>query len=101
MASDVRTIQVLSGSEIDRLLEELNVSAMPVELEKNGVRYRLDRVHASGRPRSDVWAGYDPDRALEGLRRVAGTWVGLGNPEELKKYLRGRRRTANRPSVEL
>jgi len=52
MSSEPKTIEVESGSELDRLLDEADEA--PVRLVRNGVRYRLDREGA------DIWADYDP-----------------------------------------
>lgn len=40
-------------------------------------------------------------RAREGIRRASGRWKGLVDAEQFEAYLRGRRKTANRPSVRL
>jgi hypothetical protein len=94
MASEPRIIHVEPGSELDRLLDE--VADLPVEVEKNGVRYRLDRVspamHAP--PTSEQIA-----RSIAGIRRAAGAWNGLVDPDEFTAYVYARRRTSNRPSV--
>ena len=93
-----KTIHVEPGSELERVLDEANET--PVELEQRGVRYRLTRV-----PRpveaEDIWADYDPQRALAQLQAAAGGWRGLVDAEAFKAYIHERRRTANRPSVTL
>ncbi|HVX28935.1 MAG TPA: hypothetical protein VHA53_00540 [Nitrolancea sp.] len=42
MPASVKIIHVKPGSELDQLLE--NADDTPIELEKNGVRYRVNRV---------------------------------------------------------
>ena len=91
-----KTIRVAPGSELDRLLE--SIADTPVELERDGVHYRLDRVN---RPSGE--AGLSDDRiarSIAGIRKAAGAWDDI-DAEEFKAYIRERRRTANRPSVDL
>ena len=94
----LKTIHVEPGSELDRALEEAD--GTPIELEKGGVRYRVIRL-PEPIAEDDIWAGYDPERALAELRAAAGGWQGLVDAEAFKAYIRERRRTANRPSVTL
>jgi hypothetical protein len=91
-----KTIHVEPGSELARLLDE--ATEAPVVLERNGDRFRVEREVARA---DDVWADYDPQRALEAIMKAAGGWEGLIDAEEFKEYIRERRRTANRPSVKL
>ena len=98
VTSTTKTIRVEPGSELDRLLDEADET--PVELEKSGVRYRVTRVAIPVEP-DDIWAGYDPQRALKTLRSAAGGWTGLIDADAFKTYIVERRRTANRPSVKL
>lgn len=95
MTDAAKTIKVEPGSELDRLLTEANTSE--VVLEKDGVRYRLV-CQAMPVEQDDIWAGYDPERALANLRAAAGGWQGLVDAEDFKRYIAERRRTANRPS---
>ena len=44
MTTSTRTIHVAPGSELDRLLQDATDG--PFELEKDGVRYRVERVEA-------------------------------------------------------
>ena len=82
MASELQSIEVEPGSELDRLLD--SAAEEPLWLIRNGARYRLERV------RDDIWEGYDPDRARAGMRAAAGTWPGL-DAESPKAYVyRGR-----------
>lgn len=96
MSHATRTIRVAPGSELDRLLETLDDT--PVELERDGVHYRLDRVEkpSAGTTLSDERIA----RSIAGIRKAAGVWDDI-DAEEFKAYIRDRRRTANRPSVEL
>jgi hypothetical protein len=88
MATLTKTIRVLPGSELARLLDE--AAKGPLVLEKDGVRYRLDREEV------DVWARYDPAVTLEGIRAAGGSWRGV-NAEALKAALYHAREEGTRP----
>jgi hypothetical protein len=88
MASEPKTIAVAPGSEIDRLLDE--AARTPLRLVRDGVRFRL------GREDEDVWAGYDPERALAGMRAAAGSWTNL-DAEAMKEFVYRAREEGTRP----
>ena len=88
MTSEPKTIEVEPGGELDRLLDEADEA--PLRLVRNGVRYRLDRET------EDIWADYDPERAIEGMRRAAGSWKDV-DAEALKAYIYTGREQGTRP----
>ena len=98
MVHAVRTIQVESGSELDRLLDQ--VADGPIELERNGARYRLDRVEPPLRIRTgeadDIWADYDPERAIAGMEAAFGSWSDI-DAEALKAAIYRAREEGSRP----
>lgn len=98
MPDHSKVIQVQPGSDLDRLLDD--VAETPIELEKGGVRYRLNRVDAPGStktpPSSDQVA-----RSIAGIQHASGGWKDLVDAEAFTDYIRQRRRTANRPSIEV
>ena len=94
MVSVPRVIHVEPGSELDRLLDE--AVHLPVEVEKDGVRYRLDRVSP---PRHLPPTPEQIERSIAGIRKASGGWNGLVDPDEFTAYIYARRRTSNRPSV--
>lgn len=117
---ETKTIHVVPGSELDRLLEEADEA--PIELEKSGARYRVSRVSPDPTPAPSSSTRSDSDtilnlidisttatrpspdevaRSIEGIRQAIGGWKGLVDAEEFIAYIRERRRTANRPSVRL
>jgi hypothetical protein len=87
-----KKIIVNPNSEVARLLDE--AADRPLLLEKDGVRYRLDREE------TDIWAGYDPEAAIEGIRAAAGSWKDI-DAEVFKAYIRERRKASSRPPVSL
>jgi len=87
----IKIIEVEPDGELARLLDEADGGE--IQLVRDGVRYRL------ARERDDIWAGYDLEKSLAGIRKAAGSWKGLIDAEEFKAYIRERRRTKNRPSV--
>ena len=87
MTNDPLTIKVDPESDLARALDE---AATSVVLERNGVRYRVSPEA------DDPWAGYDPERVREGLRRFAG----MITPEEgerLKELIYRGREEGTRP----
>ena len=87
-----RTIRVEPGSELDRLLDEAGET--PVELERGGIRYRLNRVAAD--TTEDIWAGYDPNKVRASMRAAAGSWRDI-DTEALKAELYRARGEGSRP----
>ena len=93
-----KVIDVEPGSELARLLEEAGEA--PVTLRLGNVRYRLNRERSIGvEPGTDdIWANYDPERAVEGIQ-AAGAWKELVDAGALKEYVRERRKMSSRPPV--
>ena len=87
-----KTIQVEPGSELDRLLDDADETNL--ELVRGGIHYRIDRV--TPHPVANLWAGYDPDAAIKGMRRAAGSWSDV-DAEALKDELRRAREEGSRP----
>jgi hypothetical protein len=92
MKHGAKTIQIEPGSEPDMLVED--ASELPLELEKNGVRYRLSRVvdDTAGAPATAA----DPERVIAGMRAAAGSWSG-SDAEELKARMYRARDDGTRP----
>jgi hypothetical protein len=93
MSHPTRTIHVEPGSEIDRLLDE--ASDGPIELVRNGTRFRLDQAPVSAAP-DDIWAGYNPDVAIAGMEAAFGSWADV-DVDALKDQLRRARDEGSRP----
>jgi hypothetical protein len=70
MAHGLKTIKVAPGSELAKLLEEARGGDLL--LEKDGHVYRLNREE-----KEDIWAGYDPEKVREALRKSAGALAGV------------------------
>jgi len=96
-----KTVHVEPGSDLDRLLREAEDT--PLELERRGVRYRLDRVDAATAtpPAQTPPSPEQVARSIAGIKAAAGAWKDLVDAEAFTAYIRQRRRTANRPSVRL
>ena len=84
MVATEKTIEVVPGSELDRLLEE--AAGATLVLVKNGRRFRLAPEDA----KQDIWATYDPERALQVLAETAGAWKNV-DTEALKADIRAQR----------
>ena len=88
MAKEPLTIHLDPDSGLARALTD--VEDTPVLLESNGVRFRVIR------DADDLWADYDPEAVLAGLREAAGTM----SPEEgerIKELIYRGREEGTRP----
>ncbi|MDP9358792.1 MAG: hypothetical protein M3Q71_09035 [Chloroflexota bacterium] len=107
MVAEAKTIKVVPGSELARVLDE--AAGKPVVLVKDGVRYRLTPENAppsstiSGRPGtpegtapSDPWADYDPDKLWEGVQAAVGS-ISPEEGERMKEYIYAAREAGTRP----
>ena len=72
------------SQHLPALFDAIAQNNEPVIVERAG---RLFRVEAESK---DIWAGYDPERAKEALRRSAGALKGI-DLEELKRDIRDAR----------
>jgi hypothetical protein len=86
-AKEPRTIKVAPGSELAKLLQEAAVG--PVLLEQDGSLFRVE---------ADEPSRYDPDRALAGIRKAAGTWADL-DADDVKAYVYRGRAQGTRPEA--
>jgi hypothetical protein len=93
MSRVTRTIHVAPGSELDRPPETYGDT--PVELERDGVRYRLERVETTSA--ATALSDERIARSIAGIQKASGAWDDI-DTDEFKAYIRERRRTANRPS---
>jgi hypothetical protein len=84
MVAVEKTIEVLPGSELDRLLDE--AAGAPVILIKDDRRYRLEPEGAG----TDIWANYDLERVRRALRESAGALSHI-DVEALKADIRAQR----------
>jgi hypothetical protein len=65
-------------TELDRLLAQAD--RKPVVVERNGARYRVIREA------DDIWADYDPEKAMQAIERSAGILKRAGvDAERLEK----------------
>ena len=87
MATAYKTIQVTEETGLPALLDD--AAKAPVILERGGERFRLSRA-------DDLFAGYDPERVRDGLRRFAGT-IGAEEGERLKALVSRGREEGTRP----
>jgi hypothetical protein len=88
MRKEPLTIQVEPDSELALALARADDE--PVVLDSNGVRFRVIRAS------DDLWADYDPDAVLAGLRAVAGT-LSAEEGERIKALIYRGRAEGTRP----
>ena len=91
MAKELRKIKVPPGSELARLLTE--AAAAPLLLEKDGELFRLERVEQGP---EHIFANYNPQAALAGIKDAAGSWKDV-DPEAFKARLYRAREEGTRP----
>lgn len=87
MATTAKTIEVTKQTDILDLLAD--AAREPIILEHGGERFRLSRE-------DDLFAGYDPERVRDGLRRFAGT-ISREEGERLKALVYQGREDGTRP----
>jgi len=90
MASEPKTIEVEPGSALDRLLDE--AGGAPLRLVRGDERFRLDREADE----DDIWANYDPERAIAAIRAATGAWS-EADAEAIKAYIYRAREEGSRP----
>lgn len=83
MVGKAKTIEVTPGSETARLLDEADRA--PLILDVDGARYRVQREDAERSPETRAessedelgpeWGDYDPERVIQVLEKMAGTWA--------------------------
>ena len=89
MVTEAKPIVIEPGGELDRLLRD--APELPLRLERDGVRYRLERD-------DDIWAGFDPEAAREGMRATGGGRNGPIDADAFNASIRERRSPRHRPS---
>jgi hypothetical protein len=98
MNAQSRDYTVASDGETARLIKAAAASAEPIRVDTGEAVYRVaaDAEVAEDLP---VPSAEEVAASIAGIKAAAGSWVGLVDAEELKTYLRARRKTANRPSL--
>lgn len=69
------TIRVPKDSEIAKVLRDAPASGEPLRIEVGTARFIVTResLHVVG-DEDDIWADYDPERALAAIEAAAGSW---------------------------
>lgn len=97
MVANARSIDIPAESETATRLHEADDA--PVVFVVGGARYRVVREE-SNLAKDDIWAGYDPEKAIEGMRAAAGSWKDI-DAEALKADVRRWREEGSRePSAQ-
>ena len=96
-----KTLHVSPDSELGVFLHDALEAGEPVMIDTGDAVYRLEvesttrATDQQRRPSTD-----DVERSRAGIREAVGSWGDI-DAEEFRVYIRERRRTANRPPVEL
>jgi hypothetical protein len=98
MNAQPRDYTVAPDSETARLIKAAAASAEPIRVDTGEAVYRVaaDAERAEDLP---VPSAENVAASIAGIKAAAGSWIGLVDAEELKTYLRERRKIANRPSL--
>jgi hypothetical protein len=76
-------IDVATSAELQRLAEQVEQTGQPVPLTRGGQVIAVIEPaptagpHPSPHLQGDIWANYDPEKALAGLRASAGALAGV------------------------
>jgi hypothetical protein len=100
MNARTRDYKVPPDSETARLLRDAAASAEPIRVDTGETVYRV-AAETEAAARLPILTAQEVAASIEGIKAAAGSWVGLVDAEELKTYIRERRKTANRPSLKL
>ncbi len=92
--------KVTPDSETARLVKEAASSRAPVRVDTGEGVYRLN-ADAESPEQLPLPTAEETAASVAAIKQVAGAWKDLVDADELKAYLRERRKTANRPSLEL
>jgi len=91
--------KVTPDSETARLVKEAAASRVPLRVDTGERVYRVEVDEE--RTTLPVPTPEETAASIAGITQAAGGWKDLVDADELKTYLRERRKTANRPSVQL
>ena len=100
MQNHTTPIKIHTDSELAHRLQEAARSKRPVRVDIGAAIYSVaaDEEPAGALP---VPTSEQAAATIAAVTQVAGAWVGLVDAEEFKSYLGERRKTANRPSLQL
>ncbi|MCC7023080.1 MAG: hypothetical protein IT338_09640 [Thermomicrobiales bacterium] len=75
MLTNHKTVTILPDSPLDQVLKAAEASGEPVVIDTGDDRYaiRVTRLEANGEP----FAGYDPEKAVAGLRALGDALAGV------------------------
>ncbi len=94
----MKTVEIEPESETAKVIVE--ASEHPTILVINGSRFRVEREpDAPALHENRLWEGYDPQRAIEGMRAAAGSWRDV-DTEQLKADIRRWREEGSREPVD-
>ncbi len=88
--------KVTPDSETARLVKEAASSRAPVRVDTGEGVYRLN----ADAERLPLPTPAEAAASVAAIKQVAGAWKDLVDADALKAYIRERRKTANRPSLE-
>lgn len=99
MQNHTTPIKINPDSELAHGLQEAARSQRPMRVDIGAAIYSVaaDEEPAGALP---VPTSAQTAATIAAITQVAGSWTGLVDAEEFKRYLGERRKTANRPSLQ-
>ncbi len=98
MVPVIKTIEIEPDSETAKHI--MDATNTPAVLVINGSRFRVEREpNPRESPDTYLWSGYDPQRAIDGMRAAAGSWRDV-DTEQLKADIRRWREEGSREPVD-
>ena len=104
MASGLRHITVAPESELAHGIKAANESGEPLTVDIGEASYTVFVANRSSRTADEASlpSPAEVERSRHGIHEAAGSWKDAGvDAEAFKRYIKERRRTANRPSPQL
>jgi hypothetical protein len=99
MSARPRGYTVTPDSETARLIKAAATSTEPIRVDIGEAVYRVV-ANAETAALMPTPSAEEIAASIAGIKAAADSWVGLVNAEESKRYLRARRKVANRPARE-
>ncbi len=99
MNAQPKSYKVSPESEMGRLVKEAAVSRQSIRVDTGEAIYSVvadTEVATLRAPTSEEVAA-----SIAGIKQASGSWHDLVDAEELKAYISERRKTKNRPSIQL
>ena len=100
MSAQPKSYRVDPESELGRVVKEAASSRQPILVDTGEAVYRVAADQETP-TRLPLPTAEEVAASIEGITQAIGAWTGLIDAEAYKSYIYDRRKTKNRPPVEL